>query len=57
MDHLIDQPITFIHWNFCSKKLMQWWATVHFVLQVEALFHEIFKIFVVISQKLFDEWS
>ena len=38
-------PLTvFNHWKFCIRILKREWATVVFVTQDEAIFHEIFKI-------------
>ena len=52
MDYLKDQLTAFNHSKFYFKILTQWSATVDFVTQDEPIFHEIFKIFVVINQKL-----
>ena len=52
MDYLKNQSIVFNHLKFYFKILIQWSATVDFVTQDEPIFHEIFKIFVVINQKL-----
>ena len=44
-------------WNFCFIIITQWWAMVDFITQNGPIFHKIhpvFKIFVVINQKLWD---
>ena len=57
MDQWEGLSTVFNHWNFCFKIIIHCWATVHFVTQDEPSFHEIFKIFVVINQKLCGVWG
>ena len=54
MDHWEGLSTVF---NHCFKIIMHYWATVDFVTQDGPFFHEIFKIFVVINQKLWGEWG
>ena len=57
MDHWEGLSTVFNHWYFCFKIIIHWWATVDFVTQDGPFFHEIFKIFVVINQKLCGVWD
>ena len=52
MDHWKGVSTVFISWNFCFTIITQWWAMVDFATQNGLIFHKIFKIFVVINQKL-----
>ena len=54
MDHWKGLSTVFNCWNFRFIAITQWWATVDIVTQNGPIFYEIFKIFVVINQKLCD---
>ena len=54
MDHWKGLSTVFNCWNFCFTIITQWWAMVDFITQNGPIFHKIFKIFVVINQKLCD---
>ena len=54
MDHRKGLSTVFNCWNFCFTIITQWWAMVDFITQNGTIFHKIFKIFVVINQKLCD---
>ena len=57
MDHWEGLSTVFNHWNFCFKIIIHYQATVDFVTQDGPFFHETFKIFVVINQKLCGVWG
>ena len=54
MDHCKGLSTVFNCWKFCFKLITQWWTMVDFVTQNGPIFYKIFKIFVVINQKLWD---
>jgi len=54
MDHWKGLSTVFNCWNFCFTIITQWWAMLDFITQNGLIFHKIFKIFVVINQKLCD---
>ena len=57
MNHWEGLSTVFNHWKCCFKIIRHCWATVDFVTQDGPFCHEIFKIFVVINQKLCGVWS
>ena len=57
MDHWKGLSTVFDCWNFCFTIITQWWAMVDFITQNGPIFHKIFKIFVVLNQKLCDVYG
>ena len=57
MDFPNDPLTVFNRLKTYFKILKQWWATVAFVTQDGAIFHKVFKIFVVIDQKQCSIWG
>ena len=58
MDHWKCLSAIFNCWNFCFKIITEWWTTYgRFCNWRQTNFYEIFKIFVVINQKLCSVYS